>query len=122
MSNRRRMKKRFAFALGTSIALLSSAAAQRVALTGRPILDAARELKPGEYIWAPGSVPEGPGLVLVNLDTQRLVVFRNGVPIGASTVSTGAKGHETPTGVFTILQKAKEHYSSTYNSAPMPNM
>ena len=31
-------------------------------------------------------------------------------------------GHETPTGVFTILQKNKEHYSSTYNNAPMPNM
>jgi L,D-transpeptidase catalytic domain len=44
------------------------------------------------------------------------------VPIGASTVSTGAKGHATPTGVFTILQKRQEHYSSTYNNAPMPYM
>jgi class 3 adenylate cyclase len=30
--------------------------------------------------------------------------------------------HSTSTGVFTILQKRKEHYSSTYNNAPMPNM
>jgi hypothetical protein len=49
-------------------------------------------------------------------------VFRNGLAIAASTCSTGAKGHATPTGVFTILQKRKEHYSSTYNNAPMPNM
>jgi len=117
------MMKRFALALCGPMALLASAAAaQQFDLKGRPILEAAPELKPGQYIWAPASVPEGPGLVLVNLDTQRLVAFRNGLPIGASTVSTGAQGHETPTGVFTILQKQQEHYSSTYNNAPMPNM
>jgi hypothetical protein len=44
------------------------------------------------------------------------------VPIGASTVSSGKSGKETPTGVFTILQKKKEHYSKKYNNAPMPNM
>ena len=30
--------------------------------------------------------------------------------------------HTTPTGVFQILQKNKDHYSSTYNNAPMPYM
>jgi hypothetical protein len=44
------------------------------------------------------------------------------VLIGVSTVSTGRPGHETPTGVFTILQKRKEHYSNLYNNAPMPFM
>ena len=96
--------------------------AQQVELDGRSILEIAPQLKPGEYAWAPGLSPEGPALVIVNLETQRLVIFRNGVPIGASTVSTGSPGHETPTGVFTILQKRKEHYSSTYGNAPMPNM
>lgn len=37
-----------------------------------------------------------------------------------STVSTGKPGHETPTGVFTILQKDAKHRSSKYNNAPMP--
>jgi hypothetical protein len=60
--------------------------------------------------------------MVVNVATQRAVLFRNGVPIAATTVSTGAEGHETPTGVFTILQKKKEHYSNLYNNAPMPNM
>src|SRR4029450_6315085 len=46
----------------------------------------------------------------------------NGVPIGASTVSSGKKGYDTPTGVFTVLEKKKEHYSKTYNNAPMPFM
>jgi len=96
--------------------------AQQVPLAGRTIFEAALQLKNGEFVWAPEASPEGPALVVVNLKTQKLVIFRNGVPIGASTVSSGSPGHETPTGVFTILQKREEHYSSTYNNAPMPNM
>jgi hypothetical protein len=108
--------------LTAGIASAGPSFAQQVELKGRTILNAARELKPGEYVWAPELSPNGPALVIVNLETQRLVLFRDGVPIAASTVSSGTKGHETPTGVFTILQKNKEHYSSTYNNAPMPNM
>jgi hypothetical protein len=37
-------------------------------------------------------------------------------------VSTGSKGHATPGGVFTILEKKQEHYSKKYDNAPMPNM
>ena len=97
-------------------------AAQQVELGGRPVLAAATQLKTGEYIWAPERAPDGPLLLVVNLESQRLIAFRNGVPIGASSVSSGKTGYETPTGVFTILQKAKEHYSKTYDNAPMPNM
>ena len=100
----------------------SNASAQEVAPGGRSILEVGQQLKPGEYVWAPELSVAGTALAIVNLETQRLVLFRGGVPIGASTVSTGSVGHETPTGVFTILQKRKEHYSSTYNNAPMPNM
>lgn len=100
----------------------ASAPAQQVQLNGRPVLAVASQLKTGEYAWAPELAPDGPLLVIVNLTTQRLIVFRNGVPIAASTVSSGKPGHDTPTGVFTILQKAKEHYSKTYDNAPMPNM
>jgi hypothetical protein len=49
-------------------------------------------------------------------------VFRNGVRIGRTTVSTGATGHSTPTGVFTILEKNVTHESSLYKGAEMPNM
>ena len=42
--------------------------------------------------------------------------------LAATTVSTGRPGHETPTGIFTILQKQIEHYSSKYDDAPMPFM
>jgi hypothetical protein len=59
---------------------------------------------------------------VVSLTEQRAYVYRNGIPIGVTTVSTGRKGYETPTGVFTILQKDKDHRSSKYNAAPMPYM
>jgi hypothetical protein len=91
-------------------------------LAGRKVLETAATLRPGEFIWAPEKSPSGPVLLIVNLDTQRAALFRNGVPIAASTLSTGRPGYETPTGVFTILQKHVEHYSSKYDNAPMPYM
>lgn len=80
------------------------------------------QLKPGEYLWAPQIAPEGPVTVIVSLKTQRAYAYRNGLPIGVSTVSTGRKGHVTPTGVFTILQKDIDHTSNLYEDAPMPFM
>jgi len=88
--------------------------------TAKKILPA--ELKPGEYAWHPEFSPQGPIVLIVSLPEQLAYVYRNGVIIGASTVSTGKKGHETPTGVFTILQKHEDHYSNLYNNAPMPYM
>jgi L,D-transpeptidase catalytic domain len=78
------------------------------------------KLKPGEWVWAPQLAPDGPMLVYVNLNRQIATVFRNGVRIGVSTISSGKPGHNTPDGVFTILQKDADHHSSTYNDAPMP--
>lgn len=83
--------------------------------------DVAR-LKPGEFIWAPKLAPQGPMVMIVGLQRQQAYVYRNGVRIGVSTVSTGRRGNETPTGVFTILQKNADHRSNLYNNAPMPYM
>src|SRR5512139_1712829 len=80
----------------------------------------AEKLKPGQWVWAPQVAPTGPIVVYVDLSRQIATVYRNGVRIGVSTVSTGKPGHETPTGVFAILQKDAHHHSSKYNNAPMP--
>ena len=85
-------------------------------------MQAAERLKPGEFLWAPEVAPRGPVLLVVSLATQRAVIYRNGVPIGISTVSTGRPGYRTPTGVFTVLQRRVEHYSNLYDDAPMPYM
>ena len=77
-------------------------------------------LKPGEFVWNQALAPQGPIVVVVSLTEQRAYVYRNGIEIGFTTVSTGKPGHETPTGIFTILQKDKDHHSSKYNDAAMP--
>ncbi len=79
-------------------------------------------LKPGEWVWGGDSRAMGPMAVVVSITEQRAYVYRNGLLEAVSTVSTGKPGHETPTGVFTILQKDKDHKSNLYNSAPMPYM
>src|SRR5512139_2876771 len=116
------MKHSLLLSAALALATATPALAQQVDLAGRPVLEAATKLKTGQFVWAPDAAPDGPGLLVVNLATQRAILFRNGVPIGASTISSGKKGYETPTGVFTILEKKKEHYSKTYDNAPMPNM
>jgi hypothetical protein len=80
----------------------------------------AGKLKPGQWVWKPQIAPSGPILVYVDLGRQLATVYRNGVRIGVSTISSGRDGYETPTGVFTILEKNKEHFSKKYNNAPMP--
>jgi hypothetical protein len=112
-----------AIILAASAALLASAgAAQMRPIASGSVMDAVERLRPGQYLWIPEVAPEGPLLVVINIATQRLVAYRNGVPIGVSTVSTGKRGHRTPLGVFTILQKAKHHRSNLYSNAPMPYM
>jgi hypothetical protein len=78
------------------------------------------DLKPGQWIWGGDNKAMGPMAVIVSLTEQRAYVYRNGVLVAVSTVSTGKPGHETPTGVFTILQKDKDHRSKKYDNAPMP--
>jgi hypothetical protein len=61
-------------------------------------------------------------VVIVSLPEQKMYVYRNGVRIGQSTISTGKKSHATPTGMFTILQKKVSHESNIYKGAQMPHM
>lgn len=102
--------------LGVGLAALAAPAA------AQQVMKAIAELKPGEFTWHPERSPAGPVAIVVSIPDQRVHVYRNSIRIGVSTCSTGKPGHETPTGVFTILQKDKDHRSSTYNNAPMPNM
>jgi hypothetical protein len=105
-----------ALVLSIALALSASAAGPVATVQGNEPLAA------GKFVWDARTAPAGPLLVVVNLDEQMAYVYRNGQRIGRSTVSSGKEGHDTPTGVFTILQKNKDHYSKKYNNAPMPNM
>jgi hypothetical protein len=89
---------------------------------GSPAGKATGPLKPGEYWWNPRLSPEGPVMVLVSVPEQTMHVYRNGILIGRSTISSGSKGNDTPGGVFTNLEKKSTHRSKKYDDAPMPFM
>ncbi len=106
----------------TALLLTAAPALAASATKSSPIDTPVTALKPGEWIWDADVAPAGPVLVVVNLSTQRAYAYRNGIRIGATTISSGKAGKKTPTGVFTILQKNKDHKSNLYNNAPMPYM
>lgn len=92
------------------------------ALAAATLFVAARGPGDGGSSWTPALAPAGPVLVLVGLEEQRALVYRNGVRIGSAPVSTGRPGFETPVGVYTILEKRREHTSNLYDDTPMPYM
>ncbi len=61
-------------------------------------------------------------LVLVSLKKQRVYVHDKQGLVAESPISSGRRGLDTPKGIFTILQKNKQHYSNLYAGASMPNM
>ncbi|WP_296037891.1 L,D-transpeptidase family protein [uncultured Agrobacterium sp.] len=60
--------------------------------------------------------------VVVSKNEQTLSLYEDGNVIATSRVSTGKSGHETPSGIFSILDKRKYHESNIYSAAPMPFM
>jgi lipoprotein-anchoring transpeptidase ErfK/SrfK len=75
---------------------------------------------------APAPAPPPPASdgirIVVSLAEQAAYVLDGGKVVASSPVSTGKRGHETPTGTFRILQKKVHHRSTTYDNAPMPYM
>src|SRR5438105_16366 len=95
--------------LGMTAPCLSSAAIARLSMAGG-------------YRWEPSIAPDGPMDMVINLGAQRAFVYRDGMLIGISTISSGKRGYETPTGTFTVVEKQKDHHSNKYDDAPMPYM
>jgi len=75
----------------------------------------------GYYKWDDEGVPAGELVVTVDLKAESISVFRAGYEIGAAVITFGDSEKPTPTGVFPISQKSKDHVSNIYGS-PMPYM
>ncbi len=75
----------------------------------------------GFYKWDDEGVPDGPIIITVDLKAESISVFRGGYEIGAAAILFGADEKPTPTGVFPITQKSKDHVSNLYHT-PMPYM
>lgn len=85
------------------------------------LLNVRRRMHYGDYAWDEAGVARGPVWVQVDLARQIVSVFRNGEEIGSAVVLYGTDGKPTPTGVFPVMQKARDHRSSLYDAA-MPFM
>jgi lipoprotein-anchoring transpeptidase ErfK/SrfK len=66
--------------------------------------------------------PVGPLVIAISIDKQRVRIHDANGFFAESPISTGMKGHPTPMGVFSIIQKHKMHHSNIYSGAPMPFM
>src|SRR6266550_3033205 len=111
------------FAVATSFFILQRSPVSAETFTeGMRVPPETVMLKVGEYVREPERAPEGPLLIVASTTEQVAYVYRNGIRIARSSVSTGRPGHRTPTGVFTILEKEVHHTSSIYKGAEMPYM
>ena len=79
-------------------------------------------LRPGQFVFEKHDNYDGAMRIVAVLDIQRLYVFLDDKLIAFTTISSGKKGHSTPTGRFTILEKDIDHKSNIYSNAPMPYM
>lgn len=67
-------------------------------------------------------VDRTPLQMMVSLEEQQIKVFRGTDLVKTSPISSGKPGNSTPTGIFSILEKRRRHFSNLYDNAPMPFM
>ena len=97
--------------------------AAMAALTALTADAAARQARPAppKEATAPRDGGE-PIMAIVSIKTQQVTFYDADGWILRAPVSTGVKGRETPAGVFAVIEKDKDHHSSMYDDAWMPNM
>jgi hypothetical protein len=84
---------------------------------------AAKQTRPARLVeaMAPRNAGE-PIMAIVSIKSQQVTFYDAEGWIARAPVSTGVGGRETPSGVFAILEKNKDHRSNMYDDAAMPNM
>src|SRR5262245_34121784 len=106
-----------------AIVTLTAAAALTV-LTGAPPADAApRQARPENA--TEGAAPRTAGepiMAIVSIKSQKVTIYDADGWVLRAPVSSGTKGRETPAGVFSVVEKDKDHRSSLYDDAWMPHM
>jgi lipoprotein-anchoring transpeptidase ErfK/SrfK len=65
------------------------------------------------------SLPErhgGRASIVVDLSEQQAYLYRGGVLVATSRISSGREGHRTPIGHFSVIRKDENHRSSVYGA------
>ena len=93
------------------------------ALTALTSGAAARQARPAPVKEATAPRPAGePIMAIVSIKSQEVTFYDADGWILRAPVSTGTTGRETPAGVFAVIEKDKDHHSTMYDDAWMPNM
>jgi hypothetical protein len=106
------------------LAAIATVAAAAAVLTAAPPAGAAAKqappARPTEET-APRNAGD-PIMAIVSIKSQHVTIYDAEGWILRAPVSTGIKGRETPAGVFSVVEKDKDHHSNLYDDAWMPNM
>jgi lipoprotein-anchoring transpeptidase ErfK/SrfK len=81
-----------------------------------------RQAKKTDATEKEASKPQGPVIISISIEKQKLRIYDANGFYAETPISTGMKGHPTPMGVFSVIQKQKLHHSNIYSGAPMPFM
>lgn len=104
-----------------SASVPTATAARNDHFTIKRILPISGPIRYGEWHWDETGAPAtGPLVMTVDLEARVLSVFRGGYEIGATAVLLGTQEKPTPLGKFPVIWKKADHYSRTYDGAPMP--
>jgi lipoprotein-anchoring transpeptidase ErfK/SrfK len=83
----------------------------------------ARQARPAAPVEATAPRDAGePIMAIVSIKSQQVTFYDAEGWILRAPVSTGITGRETPAGVFAVIEKDKDHHSTLYDDAWMPNM
>ena len=66
--------------------------------------------------------PHGALVIAISINKQDMKIYDANGFFAETPISTGMRGHPTPMGVFSVIQKEKLHHSNIYSGAPMPYM
>ena len=99
-------------ALATAVAAFAAAPAYAASNQARPAAPT-QETVPREA--------GEPIMAIVSIKSQKVTIYDADGWILRAPVSTGIAGRETPAGVFSVVEKDKDHHSNLYDDASMPN-
>ena len=104
-------------------AVVMLAGALMCAMAASPADAAAGHARPAQAAEAKAPRPAAePIMAIVSIKNQQVTFYDADGWILRAPVSTGTTGRETPAGVFAVVEKNKDHHSSLYDDAWMPNM
>src|SRR5580698_2761534 len=108
--------------LRASVAIMAlSATAALMALAAPPAAAMQAAAAHPTQMTAPRPAAD-PIMAIVSIKSQQVTFYDADGWILRAPVSTGVSGRETPAGIFAVLEKDKDHHSSLYDDASMPNM